>query len=120
MLISTIVLLLALLIGVPVAFAIGMSALAYFLVADANLLVLPQQFIGQMSNLSLIAVPFLLIVFFAGGVLRALAFGFLYCIAPAVLSTAVFWCVGWAADNKSLDRSGGGVSCNIKDAAKVE
>jgi tripartite ATP-independent transporter DctM subunit len=41
-----------------VAFAIGLSALAYFLVADANLLVLPQQFIGQLSNLSLIAVPF--------------------------------------------------------------
>ena len=58
MITSTIVLLLALLIGVPVAFAIGLSALAYFLVADANLLVLPQQFIGQLSNLSLIAVPF--------------------------------------------------------------
>ena len=58
MITSTVVLLLAMLIGVPVAFAIGLSALAYFLVADANLLVLPQQFIGQLSNLSLIAVPF--------------------------------------------------------------
>jgi tripartite ATP-independent transporter DctM subunit len=56
--VSTLVLLLTLLIGVPVAFAIGLSALSYFLVSGANLLVLPQQFIGQLSNLSLISVPF--------------------------------------------------------------
>jgi tripartite ATP-independent transporter DctM subunit len=55
---ATVVLLLALLIGVPVAFAIGLSALSYFLLSGANLLVLPQQFIGQLSNLSLISVPF--------------------------------------------------------------
>ncbi|MDB5856669.1 MAG: hypothetical protein JWQ76_358, partial [Ramlibacter sp.] len=58
MIVSTLVLLLALLIGVPVAFAIGLSALSYFVVSGANLLVLPQQFIGQLSNLSLISVPF--------------------------------------------------------------
>ena len=58
MITSTVVLLLALLFGVPVAFAIGLSALSYFLVSGANLLVLPQQFIGQLSNLSLIAIPF--------------------------------------------------------------
>jgi tripartite ATP-independent transporter DctM subunit len=56
--VSTLALLLALVIGVPVAFAIGLSALTYFLVSGANLLVLPQQFIGQLSNLSLISVPF--------------------------------------------------------------
>jgi tripartite ATP-independent transporter DctM subunit len=56
--VSSIVLLIALVIGVPVAFAIGMSALAYFLVTQANLLVVAQQFIGQLSSLSLIAVPF--------------------------------------------------------------
>jgi tripartite ATP-independent transporter DctM subunit len=55
---SLAVLLVALVIGVPVAFAIGLSALAYFLVTQANLLVVAQQFIGQLSSLSLIAVPF--------------------------------------------------------------
>lgn len=58
MITSAVVLLVALVIGVPVAFAIGLSALAYFLVTDANLLVVSQQFIGQLSSLSLIAVPF--------------------------------------------------------------
>ena len=58
MIVSVIVLLIALVIGTPVAFAIGMSALAYFLYSGANLLTLAQQFIGQLSSLSLIAVPF--------------------------------------------------------------
>jgi tripartite ATP-independent transporter DctM subunit len=58
MITSLIVLLVALVIGVPVAFAIGLAALAYFIVTEANLLVVSQQFIGQLSSLSLIAVPF--------------------------------------------------------------
>ena len=58
MITSAIVLLVTLVIGVPVAFAIGLSGLAYFLVADARLMVLAQQFIGQLSSLSLVAVPF--------------------------------------------------------------
>lgn len=58
MIVSVIVLVIALVIGTPVAFAIGMSALAYFLYSGANLLTLAQQFIGQLSSLSLIAVPF--------------------------------------------------------------
>jgi tripartite ATP-independent transporter DctM subunit len=58
MITSLVVLLIALIIGVPVAFAIGLSALAYFLMTGANLLVVSQQFIGQLSSLSLIAVPF--------------------------------------------------------------
>lgn len=58
MITSLVVLLVTLVIGVPVAFAIGLSALAYFLVTEANLLVVSQQFIGQLSSLSLIAVPF--------------------------------------------------------------
>jgi hypothetical protein len=33
--------------------------------------------------------------------------GLLGCVAPALISTTVFWYIGWAADNKSLDRSGG-------------
>jgi len=35
-----------------------------------------------------------------------LMFGLLGCIVPALISTTVFWYIGWAADNKSLDRSG--------------
>ncbi len=58
MMIASLALLAALAIGVPVGFAIGLSALAYFLVSGANLLVLSQQFIGQLSSLSLVAVPF--------------------------------------------------------------
>ena len=55
---SLAVLVLALAIGVPVAFAIGLSALAYFAVTDANLLAFAQNFISQLGSLSLIAVPF--------------------------------------------------------------
>jgi tripartite ATP-independent transporter DctM subunit len=55
---ATLALLVGLVAGVPVAFAIGLAALTYFLATDANLLVLAQQFIGQLSSLSLIAVPF--------------------------------------------------------------
>lgn len=58
MIIATVVLLAALVIGVPVAFAIGLSGLSYFLATDARLLVVAQQFIGQISSLSLMAVPF--------------------------------------------------------------
>jgi tripartite ATP-independent transporter DctM subunit len=61
MITATVVLLIALIVGVPVAFSIGLSAFAYFLIADANLLVLPQQFIGQLSNQSLIAIPFFIL-----------------------------------------------------------
>ena len=61
MITATAVLLIALIVGVPVAFSIGLSAFAYFLIADANLLVLPQQFIGQLSNQSLIAIPFFIL-----------------------------------------------------------
>ena len=60
----------------------------------------------------IVAVPFFIVVFVTAGVVRALSFVSLYCIAPAVLSTIVFWCVGWAADNKSLDASGGSVFRN--------
>jgi tripartite ATP-independent transporter DctM subunit len=61
MITATAVLLVALIAGVPVAFSIGLSAFAYFLFAGANLLVLPQQFIGQLSNQSLIAIPFFIL-----------------------------------------------------------
>lgn len=73
MITASAVLLLAMLIGVPVAFSIGLSALAYFLVSGANLLVLPQQFVGQLSNQPLIAIPFFVLageLMNVGGVTR--------------------------------------------------
>ena len=38
--------------------------------------------------------------------------GLMYCVVPAMLSTAAFWFLGWSADNNSLDRSGGSTSPN--------
>jgi tripartite ATP-independent transporter DctM subunit len=73
MITASAVLLLAMLIGVPVAFSIGLSALTYFLVSGANLLVLPQQFVGQLSNQPLIAIPFFVLageLMNVGGVTR--------------------------------------------------
>jgi tripartite ATP-independent transporter DctM subunit len=48
-------------LGVPVAFSIGIAAIAYFLVAGAHFLVFPQQFIGQLSGLPLVAIPFFIL-----------------------------------------------------------
>src|SRR5699024_3396711 len=61
MIISSIVLLGAMLLGAPIAFAIALSALGYFWTTNANLLVLPQQFIGQLGNIPLIAIPFFIL-----------------------------------------------------------
>lgn len=58
---ALVVLVATLLVGVPVAFSLGLSALAYFLVTDANLLVYPQQVVGQLSALSLVAIPFFIL-----------------------------------------------------------
>ena len=41
-----------------------------------------------------------------------LKWGLVYCVAPAMISAAVFWFLGWSADNKSLDASGGSVFLN--------
>ncbi|MFA7437500.1 TRAP transporter large permease [Castellaniella sp.] len=61
MITALLVLIATLLIGVPVAFSIGLASLAYFLAAGANLLVFPQQVIGQLSALSLVAIPFFIL-----------------------------------------------------------
>lgn len=58
MTLSVATLLAALVVGFPVAFAIMLAALSYFLLSGANLLVLPQQVVGQLSGLPLIAIPF--------------------------------------------------------------
>ena len=34
-----------------------------------------------------------------------LGFAVFYCIAPAIISTTVFWFIGWSADNKRLERT---------------
>lgn len=83
MIISTIVLLVAMLIGVPIAFAIALSALGYFITANANLLVFPQQFIGQLSNMPLIAIPFFILageLMNCGGVTRRIFAFALACV----------------------------------------
>jgi hypothetical protein len=38
--------------------------------------------------------------------------GLLGCIPPALISTTLFWFLGWSVDNKSLDASGGSVFRN--------
>ena len=38
-----------------------------------------------------------------------LKWGLVYCVVPAMISTTAFWFLGWSADNKSLDASGGSV-----------
>ncbi|MER1967584.1 TRAP transporter large permease [Castellaniella sp. GW247-6E4] len=83
MIISTIVLLGAMLLGVPIAFSIALSALGYFLAVNANLLVLPQQFIGQLGNIPLIAIPFFILageLMNCGGVTRRIFAFALACV----------------------------------------
>jgi tripartite ATP-independent transporter DctM subunit len=73
MITTTLVLLGALLLGVPVAFSIGVAAIAYFVTSGANLLVFSQQFVGQLSGLPLVAIPFFILageLMTSGGVTR--------------------------------------------------
>jgi hypothetical protein len=46
--------------------------------------------------------------------------GLMYCVVPAVLSTAAFWFLGWSADNKPLDASGGSVFRKMIGPAMLE
>jgi tripartite ATP-independent transporter DctM subunit len=83
MIASSLILLVAMLIGTPIAFAIAFSALGYFLVSGANLLVLPQQLIGQMSNMPLISIPFFILageLMNRGGVTRRIFAFALACV----------------------------------------
>lgn len=73
MIVALSILILGLVLGTPVAFAIGFSAVSYFLFSGANLLVLPQQFTGQLSGLPLIAIPFFILtgeLMNSGGITR--------------------------------------------------
>ena len=49
---------------------------------------------------------------FFGGPIYRITWGLMYCLAPAMISTVAFWFLGWSADNKSLDASGGSASRN--------
>jgi hypothetical protein len=55
---------------------------------------------------------YLIQLFVATSFTFKLMFGLLGCIAPALISTTLFWFLGWSADNKSLDASGGSASRN--------
>ncbi|ANN78060.1 TRAP transporter large permease [Bordetella flabilis] len=83
MTVSVFVLLGTMLIGVPVAFAIALSAFAYFLLSQANLLVLPQQFIGQLGSMPLVSIPFFILageLMNKGGVTRRIFAFALACV----------------------------------------
>ena len=83
MITSSIVLLAAMLLGAPIAFAIAASALGYFLATNANLLVFPQQFIGQLGNIPLIAIPFFILageLMNCGGITRRIFAFALACV----------------------------------------
>lgn len=61
MLISLIVLLTVMVLGVPIGFAIGVSGLAYFLLADVSTMILTQKMVGQLSSVPLLGVPFFIL-----------------------------------------------------------
>ena len=83
MTLSVLILVAAMLIGVPVALAIALSALGYFLISNANLLVFPQQLIGQLSNMPLVSIPFFVLageLMNRGGVTRRIFAFALACV----------------------------------------
>lgn len=61
MIVAVVTLMTTLAVGFPVAFAIALAALSYFYVSGGNLLVLPQQVVGQLSGLPLVAIPFFIL-----------------------------------------------------------
>lgn len=54
-------LLLALIMGIPVAFAVGLAGLSYFFFSGGNYLAFSQQLIGQFTSFPLIAIPFFIL-----------------------------------------------------------
>ncbi len=61
MIICMVVLLTTMLLGLPIAFSVGLAALAYFAVADVSLMILAQKVVGQLSVVPLLAVPFFIL-----------------------------------------------------------
>lgn len=51
-------LLIMMLIGIPVAFAMGLSAVVYMVVTDTHLYTIPQRIVAQVNRVPLVAVPF--------------------------------------------------------------
>ena len=76
MLILTLALLVFLIIGIPVAYALGLSSLAYFLIVDPDLnIVIPQRIFSGMNNYALISLPLFVLMgqlMNAGGITQRL------------------------------------------------
>jgi tripartite ATP-independent transporter DctM subunit len=61
MLVSLAVLLTVMVLGVPIGFAIGVSGLAYFLLADVSMMIVTQKMVGQLASVPLLGVPFFIL-----------------------------------------------------------
>jgi hypothetical protein len=70
-----------------------------FLFRRINRLTLPWFLLGGFVIGTVISV---IVSIFLGAADDPLSFALLYCIAPAIISTTVFWFIGWSADNKAL------------------
>ncbi|MBM3521946.1 MAG: TRAP transporter large permease subunit, partial [Alphaproteobacteria bacterium] len=57
----TLMILVALALGMPVAFGIGVVAISYFLMSDFPLTTIPQKMFGGMDSFLLLAIPFFLL-----------------------------------------------------------
>lgn len=55
-------------IGVPIAFGIGLTSVAYMLMSDTSLLNIPQRFVAQTNRVALTAIPFFI---FAGNLMNS-------------------------------------------------
>ncbi len=61
MIVSMLVLIATMLLGLPIAFSVGLAALAYFAVAEVSLMILAQKVVGQLTVVPLLAVPFFIL-----------------------------------------------------------
>jgi hypothetical protein len=84
-------------IGYVAEGALGIPLL--YLFRRVNRLTLPWFLLG--GFVIGIVVSIVISIFF-GAADNPLGFAIFYCIAPAIISTTVFWFIGWAADNKAL------------------
>ena len=84
-------------IGYVAEVALGIPLL--YLFRRVNLLSLPWFLLGGFVIGIVVSI---VVSAFLGAVDSPLSFAILYCIAPAIISTTVFWFIGWSADNKAL------------------
>ena len=88
-------------IGYVAEVALGIPLLCLF--RRVNRLTLPWFLLGGFV-IGIVVSIVVWIYFFGsfGASPNPLGFASLYCIAPAIISTTVFWFIGWSADNKAL------------------